>query len=195
MQPHPHHPQQPQQVQPQPGPGQPQQQQPIVINGVSVDGETDQQLRGMGVQPGRYWYDAACGAWGNEGGPAQGIVQAGLQMGGPLQPTASGGGQGMLTGVFINGRELHPMDVQFLQQIVPVQPGRYWLDATGNCGQEGGPPLVNLFMLAQQKQGGGQAGAWNHATKDHGNGRSYVGGDGQGFTYFMGSDGTSWSSG
>lgn len=35
--------------------------------------------------------------------------------------------------------------VNALQQLVgPVRPGRYWLDAYGNAGFEGGPPLVNL---------------------------------------------------
>ena len=48
--------------------------------------------------------------------------------------------------------------MQGLQQLVgPVQPGRYWVDAQGNAGLEGGPVLVNLFQLASQlyRQNGG----------------------------------------
>jgi len=52
------------------------------------------------------------------------------------------------TGVFINGRELHLLDVRALQQITMVIPGRYWCDAMGNIGFEGGPPLANLWALA-----------------------------------------------
>src|SRR2546427_9525815 len=67
----------------------------------------------MRTQPGRYWYDAVSGAWGFEGGPTMGWVAAGLKLGGPLRADASGGG----TGVFINGRELHPLDVWALSQL------------------------------------------------------------------------------
>jgi hypothetical protein len=58
-------------------------------------------------------------------------LPAGLEFGGPIP-----GG----TGVFINGRELHPLDVAGRSQIVPVLRGRYWVDGNGNFGVEGGPP-------------------------------------------------------
>ena len=93
------------------------------------------------VGDGRYWYDAACGAWGVEGGPCAGFIQAGIALGGPLLANASGGG----TGVYVNGRELHPQDALALARTMPVWPGRYWVDAAGNFGWEGGPALGNLL--------------------------------------------------
>jgi hypothetical protein len=68
----------------------------------------------------------------------------------------------MLTGVFINGRELHPLDVQGLQQLIgQVLPGRWWVDAQGNYGLEGGPPLGNLMVLARANRSGGGRQAWS----------------------------------
>ena len=106
------------------------------------------------VPDGRYWYDQLSGAWGIEGGPTRGFTIPNLPIGGRLAADISGGG----TGVFINGRELHPGDVQALQQLVgPVMPGRYWFDAKGNTGYEGGPAIANLRVLAMQlyRQNGG----------------------------------------
>ena len=51
-----------------------------------------------------------------------------MPLAGPLPADASGGGQGRLTAVFINGRELHPSDVMALRQYGPVIPGRYGWD-------------------------------------------------------------------
>lgn len=103
-----------------------------------------------------------------EGGHTRGFTLAGLPLGGKLPANISGGG----TGVFINGRELHPLDVQALQSLVgQLLPGRYWLDAQGYAGYEGGPAIANLQQLAQQlyRQGsgvgenyGGGAGAYSN---------------------------------
>ncbi len=103
------------------------------------------------IPPGAYWYDTLCGAWGLEGGPCRGLIQAGLTLGGPLRADASNGN----TGVFINGRQLHLLDVLALQQITMVMPGRYWVDASGNAGFEGGPAMVNLWALASAGASGG----------------------------------------
>src|SRR5262245_59009801 len=92
------------------------------------------------IVDGRYWYDRISGAIGCEGGPCAGFIAAGLPLGGTMQANCSGGG----TGVFINGREAHRLDVIALQRLLPVAPGRYWVDAHGNAGYEGGPPLCNL---------------------------------------------------
>lgn len=102
------------------------------------------------VPQGAYWYDKQCGAWGYWGGPAVGFIIAGLEIGGPLPPNASNDS----TGVFVNGRELHAMDVMALQQYGPVWPGRYWLNAQGFFGIEGGPPIGNLAMMGQGGGGG-----------------------------------------
>lgn len=96
---------------------------------------------------GRYWYDQNCGAWGLEGGPTAGFIIASLPLPGPMPQDVSGGG----TGIFINGRELHPVDRQALINLFgKALPGRYWLDGYGNLGAEGGGVLVNLAVAAQQ---------------------------------------------
>ena len=161
----------------------------VVINGLRIDDEKVaalEQAYRVGVVDGDYWYDKATGAWGARGGPTAGFVLPGLDLGGPLQAEASGGG----TGVFVNGRELHPIDLAGLRQLVgAVYPGRYWIDAYGNCGYEGGPVLVNLLQLAQ-RNGAGTGGPWSHHPSTGG----HVGGDGQGFYYSIDKD-TSYSSG
>ncbi|MGH9901566.1 MAG: hypothetical protein ACRD68_07105, partial [Pyrinomonadaceae bacterium] len=92
------------------------------------------------IPDGDYWYDRRCGAWGEEGGPTLGFILPGLNLGGRLKANASRG----RTGVFVNGRELHRLDVLALQQIMTVYRGRFWVDAHGNGGYEGGPALFNL---------------------------------------------------
>lgn len=115
------------------------------------------------VPDGDYWYDPSTGASGRWGGPALAFLPAGLDLGGAVPAEASGGGSGRLTGVFVNGREMHPVDVAGLQQLVgTVLPGRWWVDAAGNYGLEGGPPLGNLIAMAQANRGGGKGGrAWS----------------------------------
>ena len=41
-------------------------------------------------------------------------------------------------------------------QLGPVYPGRNWMDAQGNVGLEGGPALVNIWVAAQARSGGGR---------------------------------------
>ena len=119
---------------------------------------------------------------GLEGGPTLGFIPAGLDVGGPLQADASGGG----TGVFINGREIHPVDVAGLQQLTPVVPGRYWVDARGLCGYEGNPtPILDLAALAQAARS--RSGGTYHSRSDI----TGIGSGGDGKTsYVMGKD---WS--
>lgn len=121
----------------------------VVVNGESVTQAARQRLEqqyGLRMLEGRYWYDATSGAWGLEGGPTMGYLMPGMPLGGPLRIDASGGG----TAVIVNGRALHPYDLMSLQMLVgAVNPGRYFLDARGNMGFDGGPPLVNLVALLQ----------------------------------------------
>jgi hypothetical protein len=157
----------------------------VVVNGTPLAEATiarlEQAFRVRAI-PGEYWYDAACGAWGVRGGPAAGFLPAGMQLGGPLKPDASGGG----TNVFINGRELHPLDVAALQRITLVLPGRYWVDAMGNCGYEGNPaPFLNLVQLANAVNA--RSGGSYHTRNDF----TGIGSGGDGKTsYVMGKD---WS--
>jgi hypothetical protein len=164
----------------------------VVINGIALPLETlnalERQYR-IRIEDADYWYDPLCGAWGLRGGPTLGFIPAGMKLGGPLAADASGKG----TGVFLNGREAHAQDVLALQSILgPVMPGRYFVDAQGNAGYEGGIPLVNLVVAARQaaQQRGGGAGNWSSRLLDAGGAW-----DGNGSGYVMGRDasGKSWS--
>ena len=140
----------------------------ILINGRAPGNRQLKTLadleRAMGrLENGAYWYDPISGASGRWGGPAAVLLPAGLDMGGAAPANASGGGDGRLTGVFINGRELHPVDVAGLRQLLgQVWPGRWFVDATGNYGPEGGPVWGNLVGVARaRQQSGGSGGAWS----------------------------------
>ena len=127
----------------------------VVVNGIALDETTIMQLEAAYVTQllaGRYWYDPHSGTWGYEGGPVAGQIAPYLALGGPLAVNASGGG----TYVFVNGRELHPVDVQRLIAIFgSVQPGRYWMNAQGIGGYVGGPAIFNLYAAAASHSGGG----------------------------------------
>jgi hypothetical protein len=127
----------------------------VTINRVMLKDAQLQRIEsqyGTRVPDGRYWYDAKCGAWGVEGGPAQGFIMAHLELPGPMPADISGGG----TGIFFNGREIHVQDQLALQQVFGFTiPGRYWLDEVGNLGIEGSPtPIANLAAAVQSSQGG-----------------------------------------
>jgi hypothetical protein len=136
----------------------------VVINGRALaQGQKDEFLRRYGVAPapGTYWYDAKSGLWGLAGQPAAGFLLPGHDFG-ALAADASGG----RTGVFLNGREIPPAEVQILAALAgAVLPGRYWLDGTGNYGYEGmAVPVGNLYALAAANAaayGGGGGGGDN----------------------------------
>lgn len=170
------------------------QERNVVVNRVRL---TAQQVTGfearwsVRVQDGRYWYDRSSGAWGLDGGPTAGWILAGLELGGPLPADASRGS----SGVFINGRELPEADVTALLRITPVYQGRWWVDAQGSFGAEGGPALGNLWAMARQR-GMRPGQAWSlYANK----GNNFIAGDENGCTYFSSRDNgngtsTSWAS-
>ena len=109
----------------------------VVVNSDRLEDSTRQALErsyGVPIKPGKYWYDAVSGVWGMEGGPAEGQIHAGLRLGGPLKRDASKG----RTGVIVNGRELHELDVAALRRCVTVIPGRCWVLANGVGGPENG---------------------------------------------------------
>jgi hypothetical protein len=120
----------------------------VIVNGQRL---SEQDIDALGrfyqvqVRDGHYWYDRMNGSWGRQGGPAEGFIMPGLNIGGPLRENASNGD----TGVFINGRQLHRVDVARLMQIGPVYPGRCWMDAMGNIGLEGQPPFGNIWLAVQ----------------------------------------------
>ncbi|MGE0158640.1 MAG: hypothetical protein AB7T31_04460 [Gemmatimonadales bacterium] len=161
----------------------------VTVNRVELGADILQALAQNGIQvaPGDYWYDATSGLFGLMGGPGLGFTMPALQMGGPLAADASGGGSGTLTGVFVNGRELHPQDVAALSTLGPVYPGRYWLRFDGWYGIEGGQPLGNLIMLAQQASGGA---GYNRSSLF-----GHLGSDGQSSYFFDPNSGCSVMSG
>jgi hypothetical protein len=143
---------------------------PVTVNRVVLAPETVAALEARyrtRLLRGDFWYDTVSGLWGVWGGPPLGIIEAGLALGGPLPSDASGG----RSGVFVNGRELHDLEVLALwQRIGQVVPGRYWMDARGSGGVEGGPTLFDLSALHV-----GDAGtAYVRATAG-----GYIGGDGR----------------
>jgi hypothetical protein len=107
------------------------------------------------IRDAQYWYDQRSGATGLWNGPALAAMPPGLDFG-PMPADCSGRG----TGVFVNGRELHPLEVQTLSSLGPVNPGRYWLDANGFFGLQlrsgDSPALGNLIVLSRQAQSRGQ---------------------------------------
>jgi hypothetical protein len=162
----------------------------VLLNGVRLGDEQVEALERRyhtHVQDAAYWYDRLSGAWGVEGGPTLGFIQAGLDLGGSLRADASNGD----SGVFINGRELHRLDVLGLLQLGPVWPGRYWVDAQGNVGFEGGMMIGNLWILAQHRLATGTQGGGPWAVYGGG---GVAAGDGQGGLYAQFGDLT-WSNG
>ena len=155
----------------------------VLVNGVSLSLAQIQKLERqyrIQIQDGAYWYDKRSGLWGLQGGPAVGVIPANLGLGGALKADASAGN----TGIFINGRQIHMYEALYLQQLLGyVQPGRYWLDAKGNAGKEGGPVLVNLLQLARKSNSGGKAAFYRNEYTGIGAGATA---DGHG--YVMGKD-------
>ena len=148
---------------------------PVYINDAPISTEQVQILEYVygPIQSGAYWYDPVSGLWGQRGGPAQGQIDPWLPLGGSLRADASGGN----TRVFINGRELHPVDVQRLQQTFGVVPlGRYWMNADGLGGPEGRSATFNLGASSA----GGNSTAGSGGGIDRGPGGTW------------GSDGTCW---
>ncbi len=148
----------------------------VYINQSRVGLETLKALESyyqIRIEDGRYWYDVYCGAWGVEGGPTAGFIAAGLDLPGPMPVGSSGGG----TGIYINGREIHPLDQRGLQQLFGITiPGHYWLDAMGNLGMVGGPPLVNIVAAIQAAQRPPTGGATTHGYGGADGARGSVGG-------------------
>jgi len=167
----------------------------VVVNHSALAPDTLAQLRQRfgTVRAGHYWYDADTGAWGPEGGPTAGWLAPGLALPQPLPANASGGGDGRLTGVFINGRELHPLDVAGLARLFGSAPwrGSWWVDGLGNFGLRRGtlrqPAIGNLWQLAQRQ---GRREPFAIASPD---GKQFLGRDSDGVSFATGSRGERWS--
>jgi hypothetical protein len=174
------------------------EQRRITFNGGPLDERgwrVLEQLEALGggqrLPDGDYWYDAMSGVAGKWGGPAAALVLPGLPLGGRLPPQASGGGHGRLTGIFVNGRELHPGDVRALIAIYgQAWPGRWWVNGAGDFGPEGGVAIGNLRRAAAAARGG----PWLRGG-GAGSNSFWTGGDGNGYVWAMdGMSGCSYAS-
>ena len=152
----------------------------VRINGSVLTPELLNEFEAFyGVKPvaGDYWYDSNSGLYGVMGHQAAGMMMPGHVLG-EMPANASGGD----TGVFMNGRNLTAVEVNYIAVLLqtPAMPGRYWLDAYGNCGMEGLPvPLVNFYEVSRQRFGsGGGDNFWSShfgaGNSDNGNTRGYV---------------------
>mmetsp|Transcript_21550 Transcript_21550/g.67597 ORF Transcript_21550/g.67597 Transcript_21550/m.67597 type:complete len:272 (+) Transcript_21550:59-874(+) len=104
---------------------------PTVVNGIKITASELERLklRGVHLPPGAWWFDNKCGAYGRMGGPAVGYIQTRVDVGGPMSRNCSRGN----TGVFLNGRHCHRLDVANWKNLVgPCFPGWYTLDWDGN---------------------------------------------------------------
>ena len=147
------------------------------------------QAYGAAPPPGRYWYDARSGLYGNWGYEAAGYIRPGHNLGAVPAEASKGN-----TGVFINGRQINLTEAQFFQRIFgAVYQGRWWLDGqNGNVGLEGNPmPIANIVVAMQQasRSAGGAPGGYRW--RDNINGAS--GGTENGCVW-INSPGSSYSS-
>lgn len=133
----------------------------VTVNGRALSAHETAALAaavGGAVPPGHWWYDPRSGLFGPVGGGTVGQTRAGLPLGSP-----PAGCSGTGTGVFVNGREIAPMEVVQLQAMLgPIPPGRYFLEADGRAGREGGPATVNL--RAPTPGAGGAAGTFHSSS-------------------------------
>lgn len=123
----------------------------IYINKVKLnDNEISALQNSYGeVQEGRYWYDSFAGLWGYENGPTQGKAIANVYFRGKLPANISGRG----TSIFINGREIHYKEKQYLESIYGagnVKTGRYWVNHLGEGGYEGGVAFFKITQLSKK---------------------------------------------
>lgn len=119
----------------------------VIVNGAALSRETLaalQQMYPVPIPAGRYWYDDVSGVYGMEGGPVAGQMSPGLRLGGRLRADASRG----TSGVFVNGRQLTNGEKMYIERACRtyVAPGRYYVNALGLGGFEGGPITFNLAL-------------------------------------------------
>lgn len=151
-------------------------QRQVYINRVQLDIVALREMESqydLPIADGRYWYDVNTGAWGVEGGPTAGLIYPGMLLPTPMPSDISGGG----TGIFINGREIHPLDQQALYQLFGVTyQGNFWMDSQGYIGQVGGPAIANILQASQAAQSGGGNGSVTHGYDSTYGARGTVGG-------------------
>ncbi len=126
---------------------------PIFVNGAELEKHQGRALIILygQIPAGNYWYDPISGLWGEIGGPSKGQFLPHMGLGGDLDPQASGGG----TGIYVNGREIHALELNNLQERYgEIQPGRYWMNARLVGGREGEPAIFNLNAAGDNQTAG-----------------------------------------
>lgn len=112
-------------------------------NGVGIPETLRQKLRDNGnpAHDGDWWYDDVSGAYGHVGGPCLKFMTPGLSGFGRIDPNCSHGS----SGVFVNGRELHDIDISNWQTYVDdvPKPGRYSLDGNGDLKDEASDAFIH----------------------------------------------------
>ena len=134
------------------------------------------------VEPGEYWYDSLAGLWGYENGPTQGKAIANVFFRGKLPANISGRG----TSIFINNREIHITEKQYLESIYGVgnvKTGRYWLNHLGFGGYEGGAAFFQIPQLTKTKKTRISPFSTRDLTGGSVNASGYVGSDGKSATW------------
>jgi len=123
----------------------------VFVNNLKLDNSsvyTLEQFYKISIADGYYWYDNTSGHWGFMGSPPQGQIVAGLELGGSIPQNASNG----KTGVIVNGRELHQLEVnQIIKAYGKIYRGRFWLNAQGLAGYEGQPAIFNFAQVKRKK--------------------------------------------
>lgn len=86
----------------------------------------------------------------------------------------------------VNGEALDSQTIAALEQAYQtgLEPGRYWINAVGVGGFEGGPPVFDLRVLAARRGSGGRA--WSHSGPG-----GHMGSDGNCSYYFDPQSGSS----
>ncbi|XP_077227406.1 uncharacterized protein LOC143860583 [Tasmannia lanceolata] len=100
------------------------------------------------ILPGQYWYDCRAGFWGVMGQQCIGIIPPSIEEFNYPMPKNCAGGN---TGIFVNGRELHPKDFELLaSRGLPTSSDMsYIIDISGRVVDEAtGEELVSLGKLA-----------------------------------------------
>ncbi|CAN4108386.1 unnamed protein product [Withania somnifera] len=122
----------------------------IIVNGHLIPDRLIKKAekRAGPIQPGHYWYDFRAGFWGVIGGPCLGIIPPFIEEFNYPMPDNCAGGS---TGVFVNGRELHPKDLKLLASrgLPADREGSYILEISGRVlDEDTGEELESLGKLA-----------------------------------------------
>lgn len=100
------------------------------------------------IEPGDYWYDFRAGFWGVMGQPCLGIISPYIEEFNHPMPASCAAGN---TGVFVNGRELHQIDLDLLTSrgLSVMRNKKYIIEFTGRVlDEDSGDELDCLGKLA-----------------------------------------------